>query len=308
MALKIFGQTSLLAQARALSFPMAALVCAGLGALSRETPAVAIPLVAAILAAVVVAAFQRVRLERQVAALSGDALSSGLAKTVPALASRLQALALREAHAHPVTGLPTRERLNEAVATDIAAGVPTALLGVIRFVDYDRGRRDRPDRSRLFRGLVRRRRRRGGHARASGDRLCRGQEIDLDETVLSPVLEIGLASLSARRADGAQLILRATATLARPGDAGYRPTRLPSPSRPERARAVLAGAGSGPGHRRKPADHGLPAGRGLARRPHDRRRGPAALGPPAPWRGVARQVHPDCRGPWALASATASGC
>jgi EAL domain-containing protein (putative c-di-GMP-specific phosphodiesterase class I)/GGDEF domain-containing protein len=180
---------------------------------------------------------------------------------VPALASRLQALALREAHAHPVTGLPTRERLNEAVATDIAAGVPTALLGVIRFVDYDRLAGF--DHSAANLALQHVATRLTSAVRAGGvigqiDRDCFGvwfgaggveaampelqaiayvvgQEIELDETVLSPVLEIGLAEYPRDGADGAQLILRATSTLARP-DAGYRQTRPAEPVTAQSAR------------------------------------------------------------------------
>jgi len=261
MALKRFGRTSLLALARALSFPMAALACAGLGAISRGTPAVVIPLIAAILAAVVVAAFQRFRLERQVAALSGDELGTGLAATLPALASRLHALASREAHAHPVTGLPTRERLNEAVATDIAAGASTALLGVIRFVDYDRlAGFDHSAANLALQHFATRLTSavRAGRIIGQIDRDCFavwfgdggveaampelraiayvvGQEIELDETVLSPVIEVGLAEYPRDGADGAQLILRATSTLARPGE-GHRQARPTEPVSAQSAR------------------------------------------------------------------------
>ena len=261
MALKIFGRTSLLALARALAFPMAALACAGLGVLSRGAPAVAFPLIAVILAAVAVAAFRRLVLEGRLAALSGDEMGSGLAKTLPGLADRLNAMAARETHVHPVTGLPTRERLNEAVTADVAAGAASALLGVIRFVDYDRlaGFDHVAANLALERFATRLTSAvRAGHIVGQIDRDCFGvwfgaggveaampelraiayvvgQELDLDETVLSPVIEVGMAEYPRDGADGAQLILRATATLARP-EVGHRQARLAEPVSPDIAR------------------------------------------------------------------------
>jgi predicted signal transduction protein with EAL and GGDEF domain len=55
-----------------------------------------------------------------------------------AVAERLESVRHRLANRHPITGVPTREPLLEAVAKDIAAGAGAGLLGVIRLAQYDR--------------------------------------------------------------------------------------------------------------------------------------------------------------------------
>jgi EAL domain-containing protein (putative c-di-GMP-specific phosphodiesterase class I)/GGDEF domain-containing protein len=60
-----------------------------------------------------------------------------LAKALPHLAEQLASLEHRAARQHPVTGLPTREILLSAIATEVAKPCQR-LLGIIRFADFDR--------------------------------------------------------------------------------------------------------------------------------------------------------------------------
>ncbi|HEY3697001.1 bifunctional diguanylate cyclase/phosphodiesterase [Phenylobacterium sp.] len=54
------------------------------------------------------------------------------------VAARLEALSFRLTHRHPVTRLPTREPFLATLAEDLAGAQGAAVLGVIRFADYDR--------------------------------------------------------------------------------------------------------------------------------------------------------------------------
>ena len=55
-----------------------------------------------------------------------------------AVATRLETLRHRLAHRHAVSGLPTREPFYAEVAADIETARASVLMGVVRFVDYDR--------------------------------------------------------------------------------------------------------------------------------------------------------------------------
>jgi EAL domain-containing protein (putative c-di-GMP-specific phosphodiesterase class I)/GGDEF domain-containing protein len=61
-----------------------------------------------------------------------------LAKSLPRLAEMLGTLDHRLGRRHPVTGVPTREVLLAAIAAEGADGRSGRLLGLIRFVDFDR--------------------------------------------------------------------------------------------------------------------------------------------------------------------------
>jgi EAL domain-containing protein (putative c-di-GMP-specific phosphodiesterase class I)/GGDEF domain-containing protein len=265
MAPSILGRSSHAVLARALCFPAAAFACALLGGSVKAAPVIATGGIAMILGGLTWASIRRAGLERLAARASGDEEGSPLAMTLPRLATRLRILAARQSQTHPVTGLPTRERLSEVISADVAAGVPAGLMGVIRFVDYDRlagfdaataNLALKRFTERLAMAL------RPGRTIAQVDRDCvgvwfsdggadafmpelqaiayvAGQEIDLDQTVLSPVTEIGMAAYPRDGTDGAQLIIRATATLARPGTRGGQ-LRLAEPVSAQSARERYA--------------------------------------------------------------------
>lgn len=76
---------------------------------------------------------------RRAARLSGDPGGRRpLPRSLAALSDRLDAVGHRVDNTHPVTGLPTREHLLQAMAHDLAPGAPPRLLGVVRFADFDR--------------------------------------------------------------------------------------------------------------------------------------------------------------------------
>jgi EAL domain-containing protein (putative c-di-GMP-specific phosphodiesterase class I)/GGDEF domain-containing protein len=246
MAPNILGRASCAVSVRVLCLPAAALACALLGGVARTTPTIALGGVAAILAGLTWTSIRRLRLERLATRASGDEDGAPLALSLPRLAARVRILAARQSQTHPITGLPTRERLNEVISADVADGAPAGLMGVIRFVDYDRlagfdaataNLALKRFTERLVTAI------RPGRTIAQVDRDCMGvwfsdggvdafmpelqaiayvasQELDLGDTVLTPVTEIGMAAYPRDGTDGAQLIVRATATLARPGSRG----------------------------------------------------------------------------------------
>lgn len=261
MAPNILGRASYAALARALCFPAAALACAMLGGVATAAPAIAVGGIAVILASVIYASFRRLRLEQLVARASGEDDGAPLAITLPRIADRARIQAARQSQTHPVTGLPTRERLSEVISADVAAGVPVGLMGVIRFVDYDRlAGFDTSTANLALKRFTERLTNaiRPGRTIAQVDRDCVGvwfrdgdldsfmpelqaiayvasQELDLDEAVLTPGTEIGMAAYPRDGTEGAQLIVRATASLARPWTRGGQ-MRLAEPVSAQSAR------------------------------------------------------------------------
>jgi predicted signal transduction protein with EAL and GGDEF domain len=261
MAPSILGRSSHAVLARALCFPAAAFACALLGGSVKAAPVIATGGIAMILGGLTWASIRRAGLERLAARASGDEEGSPLAMTLPRLATRLRILAARQSQIHPVTRLPTREKLTDIISSHIEAEGASAVLGVIRFADYDRlaGFDAVAANLALERFAARLLTAVGaGRTIAQIDRdgfgvwfagqdldtaapelqaiaYVASQEIDLDETVLSPTVEIGTATYPQEGADATQLMLRATANLARPGVTDGQP-QLTRPVSPEDAR------------------------------------------------------------------------
>lgn len=167
---------------------------------------------------------------------------ASLGEALGRLAQRLAVLEHRTKQTHPVTGLPTREPLCEAMATDMAADLSPRLLGVLRLADFDRlagfdlafaDEALTQFASRLS-GAVK-----PGHVIGQIDRDCVAiwfsasaslaeafaelralthvarQEICGADAVLSPRIEIGAVTYPHDGQDPGRLILKATAALAR---------------------------------------------------------------------------------------------
>jgi EAL domain-containing protein (putative c-di-GMP-specific phosphodiesterase class I)/GGDEF domain-containing protein len=77
------------------------------------------------------------RLRRLIIRLSGGETRS-LQEALILIATRLKAYELRLQATHPVSGLPTREQLFDAIARDIEPEGGSSCLGVLRFANYDR--------------------------------------------------------------------------------------------------------------------------------------------------------------------------
>jgi EAL domain-containing protein (putative c-di-GMP-specific phosphodiesterase class I)/GGDEF domain-containing protein len=178
------------------------------------------------------------------AQLCGDAAADSrpLGQTLADLAVKLEGLDQRLAQTHPITGLPTREYLLNAVAADIAKDEPQ-LMGAIRFVDFDRlAAFDQMAASTALKNFALRliNAARPSHVISQTDRDCfvlwfrhtpdlaiataefraivhvAGQELVQADAVLSPTLEIAAVSFPRDGQDADHLLLRVTAALKRP--------------------------------------------------------------------------------------------
>lgn len=200
---------------------------------------------------------EQAKTERAVARLSGDKEKS-LDETVRILGARLEGLKHRTAATHPLTGLPTRERIEDAIEADIADGPGGRLLGAIRLVDFDRLASFDHDRAnaalqrfalRLLSAT------KATHVVAQIDRDCFGiwfrgegdleataaefrallyvasQELDDGEATLTPTVEAGVVAYPTDGADAGQLLLRVTAGLARLDNANGDVVLFEPPSR-----------------------------------------------------------------------------
>jgi EAL domain-containing protein (putative c-di-GMP-specific phosphodiesterase class I)/GGDEF domain-containing protein len=76
--------------------------------------------------------------ERLVATIAGVSGKAPLLKTLAVIQARFEDLSDRLSQTHPVTGLRTRERLLQEMHDDTCRPETRRLLGVIRFVDFDR--------------------------------------------------------------------------------------------------------------------------------------------------------------------------
>ncbi len=183
-----------------------------------------------------------------------------------ALAERLRTLEHRTAKTHPVTTLPTRENLLDAVAADLAEGPDSRLLGLVRFADYDRlaafdqavadgalrrfalrladavdarhltAQVDRDVFAVWFRS--------GGGTEAAAAELralayVAGQDLTGRDSVITPAVEVGAAAWPADGDDPRRLLARATAALQRPEGADEGEVRLPPAASLDSARETF---------------------------------------------------------------------
>ena len=161
------------------------------------------------------------------------------------VAARLDGLRHRYANRHPVTGLPTREPFLAGLPDETQAGGEPALLGVIRFADYDRlAAFDQAAADRALKAFSGRLRSAVQPSRplAQVDRDCfavwfgrapdtqaaavelqaiayvLGQELRAGLLKLTPVVGLGAAVFPHDGTDPATLLTRAFAALPKPGE------------------------------------------------------------------------------------------
>jgi EAL domain-containing protein (putative c-di-GMP-specific phosphodiesterase class I)/GGDEF domain-containing protein len=181
---------------------------------------------------------------RLAAQLCGDepAETRALGQTLADLAVKLESLDQRLAQTHPITGLPTREYLLDAVAADIARNEPQ-LMGALRFVDFDRlAAFDQAAANTALKSFALRlvNAAKSSHVISQTDRDCfviwfrhtpdlaiataefraivhvAGQELVEAGAVLSPTVEIAAVSFPRDGRDPDHLLLRVAAALKRP--------------------------------------------------------------------------------------------
>lgn len=210
----------------------------------RTAPLAAVPLILAGTAMLLGQLGRQAACERLAAALcDAEGQRLPLTETLPRIAARIEATEHRATRSHPVTGLPTREALFAAMAEDIARGGGAALLGSFRFADFDRlAAFDMDSANRALAALARRlgTGARAEHVTAQVDRDCfavwlRGdldaeaalaefraivymamQEIEDGDSLLTPVIEAGMAFYPEDGHEPALLLNRAIVALARP--------------------------------------------------------------------------------------------
>jgi EAL domain-containing protein (putative c-di-GMP-specific phosphodiesterase class I)/GGDEF domain-containing protein len=246
---------------RAARLPAVAIGCAVGGWLVARESFAGVVTITAALALLGVVLGEQIVLARLAGRVLGQKAGS-LREVIAMAAARLEALDHRTSHAHPVTGLPTREPLCETIAADIAGGAPSRLMGAIRFVDFDRlAGFDHA----LANGALEQFARRlvsvtqNGRMVAQVDRDCfaiwfgaadleaaraefqaiayvAGHEMDIDGSRLTPTIEISAVSFPQEGQDGLALLLRATAALSRPEGGESGEIRLLAPQPIEAAR------------------------------------------------------------------------
>ncbi|MDP1617397.1 bifunctional diguanylate cyclase/phosphodiesterase [Phenylobacterium sp.] len=230
---------------RAARLPAMAIGCGLGGWLVARDSFAGVVIMTAALALLGVILGEQVVLARLAERMLGRPAGS-LREVMTLAAARLEALDHRAAHAHPVTGLPTREPLCETIAADVAAerasSASPRLLGAIRFVDFDRlAGFDHALANCALEQFARRlvAVTQAGRMVAQVDRDCfavwfgaadleaaraefqaiayvAGHEMEIDGGRLTPTIEISAVSLPQEGQDGLALLLRATAALARP--------------------------------------------------------------------------------------------
>jgi EAL domain-containing protein (putative c-di-GMP-specific phosphodiesterase class I)/GGDEF domain-containing protein len=214
-----------------------AAAAAGAGA---AAPILLLPVVVLGVAVLAVGMRRQAAAERLAARLCGEGAGAApLSETLSRLAARLDLMDRREPRIHPITDLPTRAVLIEEITADIAAGREARMIGVVRFVDFDRLAAFDQDAANAALSQLSRRlatATRPTHILAQIDRDCfgvwfrdvgppvasaefrsivyvAGQDIVDGDSTLTPMIEAGAASFPDDGADGAQLLLRATAAL-----------------------------------------------------------------------------------------------
>lgn len=201
---------------------------------------------------------RQVRASRLATALCAtpDQAPKSLLQALQQVASRLADANSRLANRHPVTGLPTREHLFQAVSGKIDKACEPGLLAVFRLTDFDRlAAFDQTAADRALGELARRLTNGLSADRtiAQVDRdsiavwfgldpvLARreaqsiayvaSQTLDYGDTVLTPSLEMGFAAYPVDEVEVSRLLLRATANLSRseaPSTGASQPPRAAS--------------------------------------------------------------------------------
>ena len=215
--------------------------CAAAAGAGATSPLLLLPILVLGLAVLAAGMRRQATAERFAAELCEDETGAAapLSESLSRLAARLDLMSRSEARIHPITDLPTRAVLIEEITADIAAGREARMVGVVRFVDFDRlaafdqGAADAAL-SQLARRLTTATR--SAHVLAQIDRDCfgvwfrgvepavasaefrsivyvAGQDIADGDRTLTPMVEAGAANFPNDGADGAQLLLRATAAL-----------------------------------------------------------------------------------------------
>lgn len=180
--------------------------------------------------------------EHLAAALCDDGVVRPLCDALARLAVQRDQSAHCETKTHPVTNLPTRSVLSEAMDADIASGCTPRIMGAIRFADFDRlAVFDLAAANAAMSHLALRlaTATRPTNVLAQIDRDCFGlwfREDDLQAAnaeiraivyvaaqdimdgggILTPTIEAGTASFPRDGANAAQLLIRATAALSGP--------------------------------------------------------------------------------------------
>ena len=173
--------------------------------------------------------------------LCGDEGAPSLLTALKGIEAQMQGVQHRLGALHPVTGLPTRERLHQEITADIGAGRQPHLLAAIRLADFDRlASFDRAAANHALCVFAERLRSavKPVHIIAQTDRDCfsiwfrtggdldaalaelraviyvAAQEFAAGNRVLTPSIEAGSVRYPEDGADGAQLLLSVSAALA----------------------------------------------------------------------------------------------
>jgi EAL domain-containing protein (putative c-di-GMP-specific phosphodiesterase class I)/GGDEF domain-containing protein len=220
------------------------------------------PVAVIILAWLVWRAWGEARAMRLAADLAAAPAGASVESHLHAIAGRLAEQAHREVRTHPVTGVPTREPLVEAMAEAIASSEAPRLLAAIRFTDFDRLSAFDQEGANLALRLFAERlaaAKRPAHRLGQVDRDCfciwfgggdleaaraelralayvAGQELEVAGQSLNPSLEVGAVSFPADGRDPARLLVHVTATLARPRFSSLGELLIPEPPPPDRAK------------------------------------------------------------------------
>ncbi|MDP1875506.1 bifunctional diguanylate cyclase/phosphodiesterase [Phenylobacterium sp.] len=254
-------RTPVAARLRAAGLPAMAAGCALGGWLIAKDAFAGVVILTAALALLGIILGEQIVLARWAEEILGQP-AGDLREVIGIAAARLEALDHRTTYTHPVTGLPTREPLCETIAADVAAGPPPRLLGVIRFVDFDRlAGFDHALANRALEQFACRlvSVTQAGRLVAQVDRdgfaiwfgavdieaaraefqaiaYVTGHEMEIDGGRITPALEISAVSFPQQGKDGLTLLLRATAALSRPEGVEGGEVRLLSPHTAEAAR------------------------------------------------------------------------
>ncbi|OJU11804.1 MAG: hypothetical protein BGN86_12240, partial [Caulobacterales bacterium 68-7] len=219
----------------------------------------ALSTVGAVLAGV---GLRRLSEAEQIIATMDDREAASHLDRVRGLAAHLTVALRRSTHVHPVTGLPTREPLAEAIDADAKAQQGARMLGAIRFVDFDRlsafDARQANAALAQFAGRLAAATS-GAHLLGQIDRDCfcvwfRGaadleaanselramayvaaQDLDAGGRVMTPTVEIG-AAVAAGGEDAAGLFARVLVSLRRRREGGARESLVVSAALSEDAR------------------------------------------------------------------------
>jgi EAL domain-containing protein (putative c-di-GMP-specific phosphodiesterase class I)/GGDEF domain-containing protein len=225
--------------------PASAAAC-GIGgwALAMGHPFAAGLFLAAGIAGVVTGCFKQLAAYHIADRLSGVDVgpANSIEESLSNLATRLAGFEQRLAQVHPITGLPTREGLMEALAAEAGSDTPR-LMGAIRFTDFDRlAAFDLSAANAALRLFALRlvSATKSSHSLCQIDRDCfaiwfrgtddlaaakaefkslvriTGHELATQDGIMTPAVQIGVATFPQDGRDAEHLVLRITAALTRP--------------------------------------------------------------------------------------------